>query len=189
MTPNAKATLIDLEDSAGRTTATLVASLASRLAALYFVSGADAIASLTSGFAALGRDVSKTSAGAKLRGALSASLVATNGDALWSALRIGENASSAIPTPILDQLRNDVALLVAEDLENVIGMLPIPPEAPTGALPKPQEKVTFMDFILGYWAFSKETAAAIEALAQLGSSTQVEVHPIAKSVLSGSILR
>jgi hypothetical protein len=189
MTLNAKATLIDLEDSAGRTTATLVASLASRLATLYFVSGADAIASLTSGFAALGCEVSKTSAGAKLRRTLSTSPVAANGDAIWSALRIGENASGAIPTPVLDQLRNDVALLVAEDLENVIGMLPIPAEAPTGEPSKPQEKVTFMDFILGYWAFSKETAAAIEALAQLGSPTQVEVYPIAKPALSGSILR
>lgn len=189
MTLKAKGALIDPEDSAGRTTTTLVAALASRLATLHFVSGADAIASLTSGFAALGAEISKTAAGAKLRRALGASHVASNGDAIWGALRIGENASSAVPTPVLEQLRNDVALLLADDLENVIDMLPIPPEMSTAPLPRQPETITFMDFILGYWTFSKEIVAALEHLAQLGSPSQVEVDATAKPTLSGSILR
>jgi hypothetical protein len=70
VTKKATAALIDLEDTAGRTTATL----ATRLGALYFISGADAIASLTSGFAALGCEVSKITEGARLREAPSRSL-------------------------------------------------------------------------------------------------------------------
>jgi hypothetical protein len=189
VTPKAKGALIDQEDTAGRTTSTLVAALASRLATLHFVSGADAIASLTSGFAALGAEVSKTAAGAKLRHALSASRVASNGEAIWGALQIGENASSATPTPVLEQLRNDVALLLADDLENVIDLLPIPPGVSTAPLSRPPETVTFMDFIIGYWTFSKEMVAALEFLAQLGSSPHVEAAATANPTLSGSILR
>jgi len=191
VTTNASAALIDREDTAGRTTATLVASLAARLAALYFISGADAIASLTSGFAALGREVSKTTEGARLREALGRSRVARNGDATWSALRIGEGSSTAVPSPVLDQLRNDVALLLADDLEQVLGMMPIPTEAPTGALPPPQQNATFLDFVVGYWAFSKEAIASIEELAKLGDSPPevVSSKTSADIPLKGSLLR
>jgi hypothetical protein len=185
------ATFIDVEDAAGRTTATLVASLAARLAALHSISAADAIASLTSGFAELGREVSKTSEGAKLRAALCASRVAANGDAVWLALRIGEGASSAVPSPILDQLRNDVALLLADDLEDTLSAMPIPAEMPTGALPPPQQTVKFLDFIVGYWAFSKELVASVDALAELGQSSQQAVRLGAEPAppLKGAILR
>ena len=191
MTLTAKVSLIDVEDSAGRTTASLLAALVSRLGVLHFISGADAIASLTSGFAALGREVSKTSEGAALRQALSASQVAPNGQSVWTTLRIGDGASTAIPSPVLEQLRNDVALLLAEDLETVISMMPIPPEAPSGALPEPQQTATFMDFVLGYYAFSKELVAAVDAMAQLGQPVKPEVVAQDESAapLSGSILR
>jgi len=168
MTIQLKAALIDVQDTAGRTTATLVASLASRLTALHFISGADAVASLTSGLAALGREISKTSEGARLREALSTSQVAANGEAAWRVLRIGEGASTAVPSPVLDQLRNDLALLLAEDLEDVLSLTPIPAEAPTGTVPPPQQTVTFLDFVVGYWAFCKEAVASIDALAKLG---------------------
>jgi hypothetical protein len=186
----AKATLIDVEDTAGRTTATLVASLAARLSSLYFISGADAIASLTSGFAELGREVSKTVEGARLREAFTTSRVVANGEALWRTLRIGDGASTAVPSPVLAQLRNDVALLLADDLDGVLGLLPIPAEAPTGALPPPQQTVTFLDFIIGYWAFSKEVLASLEALAKLGRPSSA-VHPGPEPVppLKGSLLR
>jgi len=191
MTLTAKASLIDVEDSAGRTTASLLAALVSRLGVLHFVSGADAVASLVSGFAALGREVSMTSEGTALRQALSASLVAANGESVWTALRIGEGASTAIPSPVLEQLRNDVALLLAEDLDAVISMMPIPPEAPSGELPEPQQTVTFMDFMVGYYAFSREVVAAVDAMTQLGQPLKREVVLGAESVapLNGSILR
>jgi hypothetical protein len=191
VTLKAKAALIDLEDTAGRTTATLIASLAARLNALYYISGADAVASLTSGFAALGREVSKTSEGAKLREALSASQIAANGEALWSVLRIGEIASSGVPAPILDQLRNDLALLLAEDLEDVLGLMPIPAEAPAGTMPPPQPTATFLDFIVGYWALSKEAVASIEALAKPGRRPANVVSSGTESAppLKGAILR
>ena len=191
MTLNASVGLIDAEDTAGRTTATLVASLAARLTALHCISGADAVASLTSGFAELGREVSKTSEGARLREALSASQVAANGSATWRVLRIGDGASTAMPSPVLDQLRNDVALLLADDLEDVLALMPIPAEEPAGTLPPPQQVVTFLDFIMGYWAFSKEVVASIDALAKIGQLSQKEVRlgPEPAPPLNGSILR
>jgi hypothetical protein len=191
VTPSAIVALIDAEDTAGRTTATLVASLAARLSALYAISGADAIASLTSGFAALGREVSKTTEGAKLRAALNASQVAANGDATWKALRIGEGASTAIPSPVLDQLRNDLALLLAEDLQETLALMPIPAEAPAGTIPPPQQTVAFLDFIVGYWAFSKEVVASIDVFVTLGKSShpEVRVGPEPVAPLNGSILR
>ena len=111
---------------------------------------------------------------------------------LWRVLHIGEGASSAIPSPVLDQLRNDVALLLAEDLKQVLGLTPIPAESPpTGALPPPQQNATFLDFIVGYWAFSKEVVASIDALAKLGrSSSDVVISgEKAEPPLKGALLR
>jgi hypothetical protein len=191
MTLKAKASLIDVEDSAGRTTASLLAALVSRLGVLHFISGSDAVASLVSGFAALGREVSKTTEGIALRQAVTASQAAANGDSLWATLRIGEGASTAIPSPVLEQLRNDVALLLAEDLDSVISMMPIPPEAPSGALPEPQQTVTFMDFLVGYYAFSREVVAAVDAMSRLAQPQKqvVVVEGEPAPPLNGSILR
>ena len=80
--------LIDESEGPGRTTATLVASLTARVAALRVISGADAIGSLTAGFAALGREVSRTAEGMRLRRGLEAGRAGNNGNALWSALRM-----------------------------------------------------------------------------------------------------
>ena len=191
MTISLAATLIDAEDSAGRTTATLVASLAARLAALHFVSGADAVHSLTSGFAALGREVSQTTEGARLREALCRSQVAANGDALWRTLLIGEGASSAIPSPVLEQLRNDIAILLAPDLPETLSAMPIPAETRAAPLPPPQQSVTFLDFLVGYWAFSRELIAAVDALAGLGQTAQQIVRPGPEPApaVQGGILR
>ena len=49
--------LVDSAEGPGRTTATLVASLAARLSLLHVISGADAAASVIAGYAALGREV------------------------------------------------------------------------------------------------------------------------------------
>ena len=156
--------LIDKAEGPGRTTATLVASLAARLTALHFVSGADAIGSLTAGFAALGREVSCTAQGASLRKAIEAGRPGANGTRLWRVLRIDEWASTIPPSPVLDQLRNDLALLLADDLETILELLPIPSETVGEQGTQQLEPVTFVDCLLGLWAFSVQLVHAVEAL-------------------------
>jgi hypothetical protein len=167
MTPAAsnRARLIDDADGPGRTTATLVASLAARLGVLHLITGADAIGSLTAGFAKLGREVSKTAKGALLREAIQSGRAGTNGYALWKALGIGKWISLMPPSPVLDQLRNDVALLLADDLESTLELLPIPSHS-TGIQNLPElEPATFVDCLLGLWAFSSELVHSVDALA------------------------
>ncbi|MGW8319027.1 MAG: hypothetical protein ACWGPS_07235 [Candidatus Promineifilaceae bacterium] len=163
--PTNRVRLIDRSEGPGRTTASLLASLAARLAALYSVSGADAIGSIAAGFGALGREVGRTAQGARLRKAIEAGRPGANGDALWRDLRIGDWLSSMPPSPILDQLRNDLALLLADDLEATLELMPIPnPMAGTEGS-ESIAPVTFVDCLLGLWAFSTELACAVEALA------------------------
>ena len=115
-----------------RSTATLVASLGARISMLTMISGASAVGSLMSGFAALGRAVSRTAEGARLRRALEAGRAGHNLSALWKAMRIDAWASGVAPTPVIDHLRNDLALLLAGDLDETLALLPIPGQ-PTGA--------------------------------------------------------
>lgn len=166
MTSADRVTLIDAPDEAGRTTATLVASLAARLATLYAVSGAAAVGSMVAGFAAIGREASRTAEGAKLRRALERGRVAQNGDALWTTLRIRQWASLAPAAPLLDQLRNDMALLLAPNLQETLALLPIPGEPAAGKDEGEEPSSEFLDCIVGMWAFSREMVQAIEALAQ-----------------------
>ncbi|MCI0390632.1 MAG: hypothetical protein MOB07_17945 [Acidobacteria bacterium] len=182
--------LIDQADGPGRTTATLVASLAARLATLHLVSGADAIGALTSGFAALGREVSRTAEGARLRKAIEAGRAGANGNELWSKLRIGEWVTSMPPAPALDHLRNDLALLLADDLESALEMMPIPIRMSGAEGAQNTEPATFVDCALGLWAFSRELTRAVEAmvaptLTPPGGVTAEESDP----ELSGSLLR
>ncbi len=157
--------LIDSAEGQGRTTATLVASLAARLSVLHLVSGADAIGSLTAGFAALGREVSRTAKGARLRKAIEAGRPGGNGNALWTKLLIGEWASGKPPSSVLDQLRNDFALLLAEDLAATLELMPIPGQMAGAGGTEPEQEVTFVDTLLGLWAFSSELVQAVELLA------------------------
>lgn len=156
--------LVDAADAAGRTTTTLLGSLATRLAALHVISGADAIGSLFAGYAELGREVARTANGARLRSALETGRPGQNGNAIWTRLGLEEWASSLPPSPVLDQLRNDLALLLANDLEETLDLLPLPgevsrPEEPTA------ERAQFVDFLLGLWAFSIEVVRDVEELA------------------------
>ena len=160
----ARARLVDAPDEPGRTTATLVASLAARLGTLYLVSGADAVGSLAAGFAALGREVARTAEGARLREALERGRPGANGKAIWSTLQTGRWVSSTPPSPVLDQLRNDVALLLADDLDDTLALMPIPGE-PAGQRAQPPTESAFPDLVLGLWAFSRELVAAVDALA------------------------
>jgi len=183
--------LIDPADGPGRTTATLVASLAARLGVLHLITGADAIGSLTAGFVQLGREVSKTAKGARLREALESGRAGTNGYALWKTLGIAKWISAMPPSPILDQMRNDVALLLTDDLEETLELLPIPGRA-TGIDNLPEmEPATFVDCVLGLWAFSTELVNSIEALAEptLAHSDKITATRSPGPESNGSILR
>jgi hypothetical protein len=164
MSSPARVRLVDAPGESGRTTATLLASLAARLGALYLVSGADAVGSLAAGFAELGRRVGETAEGSRLRQAIESGLAGTNGDAIWSALGIETWVSSLPPSPVLDQLRNDLALVLAEDLAETLELMPIPGE-PAGDRAAPPAPAAFADLLLGLWAFSRELVDAVEVLA------------------------
>lgn len=168
--------LIDEPEGPGRTTATLLASLTARLATLGVVSGADAIGSLTAGFAALGREASRSAEGACLRRALEVSRAGNNGDALWRALKMNAWLGGLPASPVLDQLRNDVALLLASDLADVLAVLPIPCTSSPGSFEE-KEPYTFLDCVLGLWAFSSELVRSVEALAAVTASEQGEFVP------------
>ncbi|MGH7528037.1 MAG: hypothetical protein ACREMX_15190 [Gemmatimonadales bacterium] len=164
--PGLRVQLIDAPDETGRTTSTLVASLAARLATLYAVSGAAAVGSMVAGFAAIGREASRTAEGAKLRQALSRGRVVGNGEALWITLRIRQWASLVPAAPLIEQLRNDLALLLAPNLQETLQLLPIPGEPAAGTPPDDEPMVEFLDCLIGMWAFSKELTRAIDALVQ-----------------------
>jgi hypothetical protein len=157
--------LVDAPAGPGRTTATLVASLAARLGTLHFVSGAAAVGSLVAGFAALGREMRGTVEGARLHAAIESARAGTNGEALWSALKVGDWASGLPPSPILDHLRNDLALLLADDLEDTLSLLPIPGEAAgPRAAADDDRPATFADCVVGLWVFAREIGRAVDAL-------------------------
>ncbi|MBV8201410.1 MAG: hypothetical protein JOZ15_12375 [Acidobacteria bacterium] len=176
-------------DGEGRTTATLVASLAARLGALHCISGSDAIGSLAAGFAALGREVSRTAEGAALRRAIAVDLAGMNGNTLWSALRMEEWVSSAAPSRVLDQLRNDLALLLATDLEETLALMPIPGQAAGAQVDAERGPATFLDCTLGLWAFSRELMRAVEALAAPHRTAAGAVVPGAEPERGGPLLR
>lgn len=189
-TPADHVSLVDAPEEAGRTTATLVASLAARLATLYAVSGAAAVGSIVAGFAAIGRDYGSTAEGARLRRAFERGRVASNGDALWSALHIKRWASLVPAAPLLEQLRNDMALLLAPNLGETLALLPIPGE-PAGGLADADEPATeFLDCLLGMYAFSRDMTTAIEALAAPTRKDDTVMVPEAGSgPPRGSLLR
>ncbi len=153
-------------DAVARTTGTLVTSAAERLASLWFVSGADAVGAQLAGFVALGRQVSATADGARLRRALELGRAGTNCDALWTRLGIGKWLASASPSPLLDELHNHIALLVATDLFDVLDLNPgnskLQPSAPQG----PIGDCEAIDCLMGLWAFGRQVTWAIEALAE-----------------------
>jgi hypothetical protein len=107
---------------------------------------------------------------------------------LWSALHIGEWASNALPTPVLDQLRNDVAVLLVDDLEPTLETMPIPcPPSPHG--PPEPAKVNFADYLLGMWAFSVELVRSIESLAASTLSASGAFTEPAGAEQAGPLLR
>ncbi|HEY8340330.1 MAG TPA: hypothetical protein VIK95_10700 [Egibacteraceae bacterium] len=191
-TETAAARLAD-PDEQPRTTAALVASLAARLAALRLVSGADAFGSMLAGYAAVGRRVAATADGARLRAALERSSAAENGRALWEALGIDDLAARS-PSPVLDHLRNDLALLVADNLDAALDPPPAPAHGAHGdGTPgeDQEEPVTVVDYLVGMWACARETVAGIEAAAAatLPPPGAVTPGPAAPPPTDGPLLR
>ena len=159
--------LLDAPDES-RTTVTLLASLTGRLAALQVVTGSVAVGSMVAGFCALGRAASGTAEGARLRSAIAASRVGTNGAAIWKALRLDLWATSVPASPVLDQLRNDAGLLLADDVAESLSLLPVPSQ-PAGAFggedPWGERGAEFLDCLVGMWAYGHEVSALVEGLA------------------------
>ncbi|MFP5248180.1 MAG: hypothetical protein ACLGH0_15925, partial [Thermoanaerobaculia bacterium] len=149
--------LIDAPEE-NRTTATLAASLVARWSLLAATSGATGAASFLGGLAALGREVSGTADGARVRHALARHRAGANGKRLWDLLRMCEWTRVAPPAPVLDQLRNDVALLLAADLEDALALMPMPSLAAPQPEGSEEEEATFLDAAVGAWAFCRELA-------------------------------
>ena len=190
-TPVARVRLVDAADAPARTTVTMVASVAARLGVLPLISGADAVGALTASLAALGRDAARTADGARMRQAIDAGRAGGNGNLLWSTLRIGEWSSVFPPSPILDHLRNDLAVLLADDLEAALELPPVPGEATGASHVREPEPVTFADLVLGLWAFSTEVVRAVEVLVApaLPPAGVVAVSGATPASPEGSLLR
>jgi hypothetical protein len=164
MSDVARVRLLDVPEESGRTTTTLLASLGARLGVLYLISGADAVGSLAAGIAALGRELSQTAEGARLRRRIEEGPGASNGELLWSKLRIGDWLSAIAPSPVLDEIRNDLALLIARDLGASLELMPIPGELTGIRADLQPQPVTFPDLMVGLWAYAREIELAVEAL-------------------------
>jgi hypothetical protein len=161
----ARLVLSDGDDIVERTTASLMASLAARLAGLFLMSGAEAIGSQIAGLAALGRQVSQTAAGARLRHAIASGRAGTSGEALWREVRVDDWLAHLPPAPVLDDLHNGVALLLADDLFDVLAERQRGYGTVARAPASPPEQADFLDFAVGVWAFGREVARAVEAIA------------------------
>jgi hypothetical protein len=168
--PPQRARLVDPESDGDRTTAALISSLATRLIILHYTSGVSVVGSLLAGLSLAGRETARTAEGARLRRALLASPVTRNGDALWAALRIGDMAAGLPATPVIEHVRNDLALLLAPDLAEALGSIPIPPPLRSRAADTPLGGANFVDCLLGLWAHSREITRSIEALGALAPS-------------------
>lgn len=139
--------LVDDDEQAGRTTASLAGSLATRLLTLHYTSGVSVVGSIIAGLAALGREAGRTVEGARIKEALEQGRGAANGEAVWSAMKIGDWAAGLPPSPILDHVRNDLALLLAEDLDKALEQPLAPPEARVRSQAPVVEEVTCVDCI------------------------------------------
>ena len=148
-----------------RTTTTLLASLAARLGTLHFLSGATAVGSLIAGIATLGAHLSRTAEGGRLRRALEASPIFANGERLWKELRIDEWMTTVPATPVLDQMRNDFALLLASDVAESLQLMPVPSPMAGNATMQEAPPFTVLDYVVGLWAFSRELTELIETVA------------------------
>lgn len=179
--------LIDASDEAGRTTASLFSSLAGRMVALHYTSGVSVIGSTLAGLAEAGREISKTSDGARMRRAIAASVAKNNGELIWKALRISSWSEGIPATPVLDHVRNDLALLLAHDLTDTLENVPAPQESRMNTVSRELVDINFLDTVMGLWIYSREVVSSIEAL-QATAAAAERIEP-GDALHNGSILR
>jgi hypothetical protein len=179
----------ELRDLTGerRTTAAALGSLMARINTLHMISGAQALGSLVAGLAALGREATRTAEGGRVREALMATRVAVNGEALWSTLGMDAAWSSLPPTPVLEDLRNDLALLLAHDLDSVLSDVDlVEPAEHIGPLREP-ERSECIDLVVGLWAYSRELVGVVDDLVDRADVARVRQPD--PSDLGGPLLR
>lgn len=179
---------VELDDAGeGRTTGALLGSLVARLQTLQLISGAQTIGSLVAGLARLGQDAARTAEGARVREALESTRIAANGATLWSTLGMDAAWSRFPPSPVLEDMRNDLALLLAVDLEPVIAEVDvIDPAIHVGPL-REAAPIECLDLIVGMWAYSSEIVAVVEALTATAAVPEVRAPPVDGS--DGPVLR
>lgn len=165
-----RAMLVDPEGEGDRTTASLISSLATRLIILHYTSGVSVVGSLLAGLSLAGREAARSAEGAKLRRALLASPAARNGEAIWAALRIGDMAAGLPATPVLEHVRNDLALLLAPNLAETLAEAPTPPALHSRGADAPPGHANFIDCMLGLWIQAREITRSIESLATTATS-------------------
>jgi hypothetical protein len=181
--------LTDDPEDVPRTTRSLAASFTARLATLGQVTGGQAFGSMLAGIAALGRDLARTAEGDRMRQAFAAGRVAANIDELWRALRVDDWLSRMPPTPVLDDLRNDVAMLLADHLGEVLASPSASAEVPAAPLAEPQP-VDPLDVLLGLWAYGRELVRAVEAITgDLGTGAVTPPERKDGPTLDGTLLR
>lgn len=179
--------LEDAPDGAPRTTETLLASLVVRVRTLGLLTGAQAVGSLVAGVAAVGRDVGQGAEGRRMRRVLEQTRSGVNAETLWTALELGHLASLMPPTPVLEDLRNDIALLAADDLAQALGMLGESSlEAGIGLVREPQP-FDVLDFLVGLWALGGFVTDAIELLS--AADLPVEDAADTSNSTDGPVLR
>ncbi len=166
----ADAEFVDDPADLGRCTSTQLISVLTRASTLGIISGAQALASMIAGLAALGREASTTIVGERRRSVLERGRVRDNLDLLFSRFGLGALASMSPPTPMLEEFFNDLALLLAPDTAQhvdaaasaALGGLGVGLLVPSASA-APFDPV---DFLLGLWTYTTEVAAALDALCE-----------------------
>jgi hypothetical protein len=171
----------------GRTTGHLVASLQARIETLQVITGAQAMGSLLAGLGALGREAARTAEGARLRDKLCAGRVAVNGRVLWNHFGTDAVAGVSPPSPVLVDLRNDLALMLAPDLPDVLARQPGAGEA-LGPVHPPAD-FDAVDIVVGLWAYAREVVGAVEQIADVTRGSGSTVRPAEPSAPEGPMLR
>jgi hypothetical protein len=181
--------LDDAPDGPARTTRTLLASLVVRTRTLALLSGSQTVGSLVGGVAALGREASADGEGARIRAALERTRPGINAEMLWSALSLGDFASIVPPTPVLEDLRNDVALLLADDLEPALADLDALSLGSGLGLVRDPRPVDVLDVLVGIWVLGRFAADAVELLSASAPVESTTAAPDDAGPREGSLLR
>ncbi|MEV0290712.1 hypothetical protein AB0H36_41840 [Kribbella sp. NPDC050820] len=164
-----RADFVDHPMELGRGTTTLLVGVLTRAATLSAITGAQAVASMIAGLAALGRSVAETVEGRHMRDALDRGRLSENLDLLFGRLGLGALASASPPTPMLEDFFNDVALVLAPDIsESVDAALASVFEGSGIGILRSAEPVDPVDFLVGLWAFASEVAATLSDVIQAG---------------------